>query len=324
MENGSTNVGDNRELIFEEKLRTFEQKLEKLDKLLIELQILGVNKLRIAEHKLMSYIENHYPYFNIYASTSFEFQSLAQYQNFLIMHPNIKQIVPSHDSIKNFIFLKNLKTLGNSFQEIAAPSKMPSRLAMFDIELMVNEGCLQGCPNRFGHAGEIMDRDLIHRNDITMSNSYYPNIFCNRFNPILAMVRANVIYPWEIEEYEKIGITNFKMVGRDAFTHRINDYINEYLFYLKGIDNYKNIENLPINTFIHHLASNLVLKQLKVKEVRKLLPQIGHFIKKGELCATDCGVSCHYCYKCAEKIGKMFEERQKIIERRSVAPCRIS
>lgn len=29
MENGSTNVGDNRELIFEEKLRTFEQKLEK-------------------------------------------------------------------------------------------------------------------------------------------------------------------------------------------------------------------------------------------------------------------------------------------------------
>ena len=36
------------------------------------------------------------------------------------MHPKIKQIVPSHDSIKNFTFLKNLKKLFPNIELISA------------------------------------------------------------------------------------------------------------------------------------------------------------------------------------------------------------
>ena len=135
---------------------------------------------------------------------------------------------------------------------------------------------------------------------------------------------ANVIYPWEIEAYGKIGINKFKLVGRDAYTYRIQNYLNEYLLYLKGIDDIKNIENEPINTFIHHLVNTEVLKQLKVKEVKNLLPKINHFKKKGELCATVCGVNCFYCHKCAEKIEKVFKKKQEEMKKRTMPVCVIT
>ena len=284
----------------------FEIQLDKLNLLLIEIQKLGVKNLRIAEHKLMSYIEKHYPYFNIYASTSFEFKSLSEYKNFMFMHPDVKQIVPSHDTIKNFVFLKNLKKL----------------LPNVEIELMVNEGCFHGCPNRYGHASEVMDRNTILKNDITISNRYFTNEFCSKIkDKILCMTKSNVIYPWEIFEYSKIGINKFKLVGRDSYTYRIENYLNEYLLYLKGIDNIKNIENEPINKFIHHLSEDNILNQLKVKEIKNLLPDINHFKKYGELCSVDCGVNCFYCHKCAEKIEKVFNKKQEEMRKRTMPVC---
>lgn len=286
----------------------FEKQLEKLDFLLIELQKLGVKNLRIAEHKLMSYIEKHYHYFNIYASTSFEFKSLQEYQNFIFMHPNVKQVVPSHDTVKNFVFLHNLKKI----------------LPNMEIEIMVNEGCIQGCPNRDGHASEIMDRHIIYKNDNALSNFYYSTFFCGEIehnNPFFTIAKANIIYPWEIEEYSKIGINHFKLVGRDAFSYSQEIYLNEYLLYLKGIDNINNIKNEPINTFVHHLSNNPVLKQLSVKELKNYLPNINYFKKHGELCAVNCGVKCQYCYKCAEKIKKVFEKKQEEQKKRNVPFC---
>ena len=286
----------------------FEEKLDKLDKLLNELRKLGINKLRIAEHKLMSYIERHYPDFNIYASTSFEFKSIQEYQNFLFMHKGVKQIVPSHDSIKNFTLLKNLKNM----------------LPDVEIELIVNEGCINGCPNRDGHASEIMDRYTKIRNDITMSNSYYTNYFCSNYerqNPFLSLVKSNKIFPWEIEEYAKIQITNFKLVGRDMFHNRIDNYLNEYLIYFKGIDNYKNIENESVNTFIHHLANDDILNKLTVKEIKHLLPDIKYFKKYGKLCFVNCQINCSYCYKCSNKIQKHYENKCK--KHKYVSACTI-
>ncbi len=275
----------------------FEQKINKLNNLLVELQKLGVKKLRIAEHKLISYIEKYYPYFDIYASTSFEFKSIAEYRNFIFMHPNVKQIVPSHDSIKNFTLLKNLKKL----------------LPNIEIELMVNEGCIKGCPNRDGHASEIMNQKTIN-NNITLSNIYYTNMFCNKINPIISMVFANNIFPWEIKEYSKIGINNFKLVGRDAFINNIKVYLENYLSYLKGIENQKIIQNESIVSFIHHLSENNFLKQFIVKDYKNYMPNISYFKKHGKFCAVNCGINCVYCYKCVEKIQKTFDNIRKKIE----------
>ena len=82
--------------------------LDKLNRLLIELELTGVNKLRVSDHKLLSYLHKKYPQFTLYSSTSFEYKSIGEYKNFIKLHPYVKQIVPSHDLNKNFKMLKSM------------------------------------------------------------------------------------------------------------------------------------------------------------------------------------------------------------------------
>ena len=283
--------------------------LEKLDKLLAELSSIGVTKLRLAEHKLIKYIVNNYSKFDIYASTSFEFKSISEYQNFMFMHPYIKQIVPSHDLIKNFTFLKNLKNL----------------LPDVDIEILTNEGCLTGCPCRNGHASEHFGKLVMLNDDINLSNLFYTSVFCrnlHQIHPIYSFIKSNIIYPWEINEYSKIGINKFKFSGRDIYHFGFDSCLKIYGSYLKCIENFKEYKDLPINEFIYHHNSSASLRLLKTKEIRHLLPKIAHFKKYGHLCASKCGVECRYCYRCAEKIQKVFLKKQKEQELKSTPFCK--
>ena len=86
----------------------FDKELEKLDKLLNELSEIGVDKLRISNHKLIGYVARKYRNFTIYASTSFEYKIIKEYLHFIQIHPEVKEIVPSHDVNKNFRLLENL------------------------------------------------------------------------------------------------------------------------------------------------------------------------------------------------------------------------
>ena len=54
-----------------------------------------------------------------------------------------------------------------------------------------------------------------------------------------------------------------------------------------------------------------IFKQFDVKTYKKYLPDIKYFQKYGHLCASRCGVECRYCYKCAEKIQKVYEKKMK-------------
>ena len=79
---------------------------------------------------------------------------------------------------------------------------------------MVNEGCLQGCPNRMFHEYISIDEHKMINDDICLSGSYATS-FCNPIvnkYPIPSLVIGTHIFPWDIEEYTKIGITNFKLV----------------------------------------------------------------------------------------------------------------
>ena len=273
----------------------FPKSLEKLELLLTELRKIGVKKLRVASAQLISYIGKHYGDFDVLASTSLEYKTIWEYQNFIHFHPEIKQIVPSHDVNKNFLLLKNLR------------KKYPNT----EIELMVNEGCLQGCPNRMLHETVNIDKQVMINNDVCLSIGY-ANSFCKYVSdnyPIQSLIIANNIFPWDIEEYSKIGINNFKLVGRDGYNN-LNDYIKNYTMYLKGVDDIKNIEKCSINDFTHHLHYNKILKQMIVKDYIKYLPKIRYFIKNGHLCASKCGISCFYCYYCAEQIQKFFVKKQ--------------
>ena len=300
----------NSPLPFDLKNPSFNKQLEKLDNLLSELKKLGINKLRVANPQLMSYLGKYYTDFNINASTSLDYKTICEYQNFIMLHKEIKQIVPSHDINKNFKLLKNIK---HDYPDL-------------DIEIMVNEGCMKGCPHRNLHENINYDNTVKKTADLTISGEYCLNC-CNYIMnkyPFYSLTLNNNIFPWEIEEYSQIGINKFKLVGRDAFTYRIKDYLDEYYLYFKAIDDSKYAEDISIITFIHHLLGSYELSELKTKDIKHLLPRIEHFKKYGHLCASRCGVECRYCYKCAEKIQKVFEKKQEAQRKRTTPCCIIS
>ena len=239
-----------------------------------------------------------------------EYKTIWEYQNFIHFHEEVKQIVPSSDVNKNFKLLSILR------------EKYPDK----EIEIMVNEDCLQGCPHRAFHETTNIDKHFRFNDNVCFSTDYGTS-FCmnikNRY-PIQSLIIGSNVFPWEIEEYKKIGITKFKLVGRDAFNNNIGYCIDNFALYLRGVENIKNIEEYPLIRFTHHLYNTPVLGNLKVKEYQKYLPKIKHFTKYGHLCASRCGVECRYCYKCAEKIEKVFKNKQKEMRKKTMSMCVMS
>lgn len=265
--------------------------LEKLDRLLLKLKEIGCNKLRISNTQLLNYILDKYPDFKIYASTSFEYTNMKQFKNFLTIFPQVVEIVPSFDINRNFKLLKNLKK--------AFPNT--------DIELMVNEGCISGCPFRMNHFISVPSyyTDIYDKRDDLFKMNYFVNV-CNKYyyeHLTEQICLSNIIYPWEIEEYGKIGINKFKLVGRNSPEFKTDKYFDYYLKYLQGIDDYSLIENEEFRKFNHYLYE-LNSLNVKVYDIKKYLPDIKYFINNGHLCSSICSNECRYCYNCADKIKK--------------------
>ncbi len=283
-------------------------KLEKLDKLINNLRILGANKIRVCNPQLIGYLNKNYPDIELYISTSTEIKVIKEYSNLFSEFKNIKNCVPSWDVNKNFKLLNNLRI------------KFP----YIEIELMVNEGCLPGCPFRG-----------IHNNwsNITTDCKYSEYFYTKEFitkncgikidnNLAYYFANTNVIYPWEIDEYYKFGINNFKLVGRNSPEFMSGKYFNYYKHYLNGIDDIKNILNLPIRYFNHYHLNNKSINYL-IKEIKPYLTDIKHFVKHGHLCSSICGNECNYCRKSAEKIQRFFNVKEKKEMKRTISMCKI-
>ncbi len=287
----------------------FPKQIENLHRLLCEFSKIGINKLRVASPKLMAYLHKYFPDFDIYGSTASDYKLIQEFQNLKLIHPYIKEIVPSHNVNKNFMLLKNIKKIG------------------FEVEIMVNEGCLQGCSNRFEHECTYTDDNI----ELYTNNEFFQEDFCKnhcirieRTNPILYLTKGNHIYPWEIKEYSKIGINKFKLNGRDGIKENDNSqnqFINIVELYLKGIDDIKTIENVSIISFASNSSSKKILSKLTVKNTKKYLPNIKHFVKKGHLCSSICTIKCKYCYNCSQKIEKIFEKYKQESLKKLIPIC---
>lgn len=262
------------------------KQLDKLDKLINKLRSEDLKKLRLSNIQLMAYIAKHYPDMELYVSTSFEYTQIQQIQNLILKFPQIKQIVPSHDVNKNF---KLLETIRKQYPKI-------------DVEIMLNEGCMRGCPFRFWHAmsvSTIFNPRISELDEDLTSNWFTKNCSYLR-NNIDKLCLASNIYPWEIEEYNKIGINQFKLVGRSSQYFANGQYFDYYLNYLKGIDNCEKINEVPLKNLVNYFSEQNW--NVKVKDIKPYLPNIKHFVKNGHLCASICGSECTYCYQCAENI----------------------
>lgn len=264
--------------------------LERLDKLINNLRKINCKKLRVGSIQLINYILRKYPDMEIYASTTLEFDKIQQFQTFYSMYPSVKEIVPSFEANKNFKLLKNLK---KQFPNVT-------------IELMVNEGCVVGCPNRIQHCISFpffSESSLFSQR----SECFEPKLFLkkcsNHINSQLALhiCQNKQILPWEIEKYANIGITNFKLVGRNHNDFSNGSYFNSYKIYLTAIEDYDKVKNLSFSNLSHHISTHDLPSMDKF---RKYLPKIEHFIKNGHLCSSICGNECNYCKECAKNLDK--------------------
>ena len=264
----------------------FDKQLEKLDKLLKRLEEVGCNKLRVTNTQLMGYLIKDYPQFKIYASTSLEYSQLKQYTALLRIFPGIVEIVPAADCNKNFELLKNLKTA------------MPN----IGIELMVNEGCMHSCPLRMHHnfSIPIVYTKILNNRPSGFKHNFFLQL-CSIYNDDYHRIcNPNLIYPWEIDKYSELGFNKFKLVGRNSDSFFKTGNKKTYEIYLKGVDDYKQIENEGYVNLNHYVEKI----QTKIKEVKPYLPDINYFIKNGHLCSSICGVKCNYCDRCAEEMKK--------------------
>ena len=285
----------------------FPKQIERLHKLLSEFEKIGIYTLRAASPKLIAYLHKYFSRFDIYGSTANDYKLIQEFQFLKQVHPYLKQIVPSHNVNKNFMLLKNIQKLG------------------IEVEIMVNEGCLQGCSNRFEHEAAMTDCNFENQTEEKLFQESFCKINCIKIentNPVLYMVKGNHIYPWELSEYEKIGINKFKLNGRDGIYNEYSSSMTDMIeTYLKGADDIKNIKNTPVIKFASNLISQERLSSLTVKDIKKHLPNIKHFVKYGDLCASRCGSECNYCYKCAEKIQKLFLNEEKKETIRTTPVC---
>ena len=71
----------------------------------------------------------------------------------------------------------------------------------------------------------------------------------------------------------------------------------------------------PAKQTINHFALQAAAAQKEGAE---------HFKKYGHLCASRCGVECRYCYKCAEKIQKVFMKKQEEQQKSTMPFCVIN
>ena len=175
----------------------------------------------------------------------------------------------------------------------------------FDPDLLTNNGCAYKNPNRLENnpveliipktyngttitnLGATM---VLHAGtDINTPNwtyTYGPFYNCSRLehkDPLLYLSKGNHIYPWEVKEYGKIGINKFKLNGRDGI--RENDgsqdgFTNMTELYLKGIDDIKNILDVPVINFASNSTIKEHLQNLKVKDIKHLLPDIKKCTKR--------------------------------------------
>ena len=278
-----------------EKNDELEKKFEKLDYLVNTLKKYGVDKYRIANTQLIYYFLKHYPDLKVYLSITLNYYSIKQMENMILSFNNIKEIIPTFEENRNFELLKNLR---KKFKNV-------------DIELMVNEGCISGCPFRVAHLTSLLPKNEMQQKDklkIEYIDFYTETCHdISKKNYWKYLCTSTVIYPWQIEEYAKIGINKFKFVGRETILFQKKGFIDFTKYYLQAIDDPSSADLIPHNifsVFLWYKNSSILMK-----DVKPYLPSIEYFKKNGVYCSSRCSVSCNYCYNCAEKLYKKFGDK---------------
>lgn len=248
----------------------------------------GITDFRVANTLTAEFLSRNFDGINLRASTSFEFQTVRQYIHLVEAYPKFSDVVPSYEHNHNFRLLEAIK----------------KALPDVDIELMVNEGCISGCPFRNSHNMMSIVSPQAH--------GYYYD-YCKKncialytHSLVEGIFKSNLVLPWQIYRYNAIGVNHFKLVGRNSSEFLSGEYDLYYKAYLYGVEDLKNIEDMPALIFSNYFVGAKRFHDIKVKDVLEYFPDIEYFYKNGHLCASDCGVRCNYCKQKADNFLRCY------------------
>ncbi|HAN17194.1 MAG: hypothetical protein A2X13_06035 [Bacteroidetes bacterium GWC2_33_15] len=252
-----------------------EDEVENIIRFLKRLNDAGVTSLTIAMPSMIELVNKSFNCFKIKASTLCQITSANKALMFKRL--GVDRIVVDESINRKFNKLKNIR-------EQFGP----------DVELIANVICHQDCIYRMFHYNQMSSISLSEGNEI--SESYYPHrCLLQRYNNVSNLMKLSWIRPEDLKYYNNIGITNFKLQGRQAVKTKGHLKTIKHYFNQKYDGDLMDLLNMydPLNSFRIFIKNS----------------DLDGFIKpfvrdEYDFCENNCE-KCGYCQKYAERIIDM-------------------
>lgn len=241
-----------------------EEGIKELQLFLRDLYALGVHKLTIALPSIIE-IVNRMPYeFEVKASTLCQITSVNKAMHYINL--GVRRMVVDESCNRKFFLLKRLSEIvGNG------------------LEVIVNAVCNINCPYRMFHYNE-MSHNIKGNDNIVAADFYSHRCIEKRMEEPENFLRMGWIRPEDIHYYTNIGISRFKIQGRQAVS-RGNIYKTLEAYFSQNYSG--NLLELldvfaPTNTFMPYIENKVLDDYLKP------------FVSNPNHCNNDCN-ECGYC-----------------------------
>lgn len=262
--------------------------MDEVKKEIEKLVNLGVDGFIVALPLLIHLIKDEYPNIEVSVSSFSRVYNIREFEEYVNIGADT--IILHEDDNRNFELLNALSKFINKV----------------DIELIVNNSCLWGCPYRRAH-------DII--SSITSNSEFndsiwfeYPILFCatDVRNDLANIIRMRWIRPEDLKYYEEIGIDRFKIASRNKKTEWIIRAVKaysegEYDGNLLDIVSYPQGRAVPlVMKKINGPNDYDILTQVYVDNTKFPPNWLSYF--KYNSCETRSCEDCRYCDIIAEKV----------------------
>lgn len=259
-----------------------EEGLTELLRFLRMLYELGIKSITVSMPSLITLLNEIKYKFKIKASTICNIDSANKASAFNNL--NIERLVIPESLHRNF---PRMKSIVNTFNG--------------DVEVIINSICHTRCAFRQFHYNETTSNSKSRC--ITTGVDYFEHrCLMQRFSSVGEIMKLGWIRPEDLKHYANIGITHFKIQGRQHVYK--GNHIEAIEYYFK--EDYDGNLMALLDLFNDRYSFKINIDN------KKLDNYIDVFIKKTNFCKGDC-VSCKYCDSWAKKSINM-TDAQKVMD----------
>lgn len=249
---------------------------------------IGVDSFTVSNPYIIMLLKRHFPQIKVNASICNEISTVHQIKEFEDI--GVDCIVVDRDINRKFNRLKMLRSYAN-----------------VPLKLLCNSPCLYQCINVQYHSNFSSFLSTTHRYENTLVTNGHRTPFCLHYcanklfsNPI-EHLKSQWIRPEDLCYYHNIGISLFKLDGRDKSAGYMLEVIKAYLhqkfegnfFYLLHSNYAKYVENIQCDK-----PDNSVTLEWKIgidnRKLDKFLEQIYNKIGDCDGLCDSCGICSHF------------------------------